>query len=203
MKSDVLVMERAPVFPGSVSLATFPTPRTRGSGPFHGAPHHQGVARLSTYPVDQKPPPALLSPHRAAAFMAGVGDLSPCPGDQKLQPFLSTPDGAAASTTACATVPSRIFVCELCDASFGSQGGLKSHMNCIHLKKFLYICTVCDKGFAIKEHYNDHMNMHNNIQAHKCPVCNRPFTFKTSLRKHLRDRVCCKLKSELPQNPTG
>ena len=102
------------------------------------------------------------------------------------------PRTSAAKPTSSHLSLSRIFLCELCDATFTSSSGLKSHTNCIHLKKYPYVCSICGKRFTLKEHYSDHMSMHNKVKAHKCPNCGRLFTFKTSLRKHLRDRVCRK-----------
>ena len=123
------------------------------------------------------------------------------PGEPKRDPsawpaereaMLLHPRTSAANPPSSHLSLSRIFLCELCDATFTSPSGLKSHTNFTHLKKHPYACAICDKKFTLKEHYNDHMSMHNKVKAHKCPNCCRLFTFKTSLRKHLRDRICSK-----------
>lgn len=93
---------------------------------------------------------------------------------------------------------SRMFVCEMCSATFGKASARKSHVNSVHLKMYRFFCDVCSKGFAVKEHCIDHMNMHNNIKAHQCSNCSRSFTFKTHLRRHLRFGVCNKNKLSSP-----
>ena len=85
---------------------------------------------------------------------------------------------------------SKILLCEFCDATFASAGGLREHTDRIHLKKYPFLCDLCEKGFSRKEGYNDHMNKHMNIKAHKCPTCSSCFSFETNLRRHLRRGVC-------------
>lgn len=82
--------------------------------------------------------------------------------------------------------PTKILVCEFCDASFTSNSGLIRHKNSVHLKKMRHKCHVCGKGFSVREPFEDHINMHNNIKAHKCPLCPSVFTYKTSLYHHFR-----------------
>ncbi|XP_076465001.1 uncharacterized protein LOC143296877 isoform X4 [Babylonia areolata] len=88
--------------------------------------------------------------------------------------------------------PAKILLCELCDYSFATTGGLKEHMKLIHLKKYPFVCELCGKGFARKEVCTDHMNAHKQIKAHKCPICSSSFYFKAYLRKHLREGICDK-----------
>ena len=90
---------------------------------------------------------------------------------------------------------SKILLCEFCDATFASPGGLREHTDRIHLKKYPFLCDLCGKGFARKEGYNDHMNKHKNIKAHKCPTCLSSFSFETNLRRHLRRGVCSNKKT--------
>ncbi|XP_076460631.1 uncharacterized protein LOC143293555 isoform X23 [Babylonia areolata] len=87
----------------------------------------------------------------------------------------------------------KMYRCDLCTMAFPSQSALQSHGRAAHAKKFPYVCSICEKGFTIREQYRDHVNMHNNVQAHFCPHCSRPFTFKSNLRKHLRKNVCNKM----------
>ncbi|XP_076460627.1 uncharacterized protein LOC143293555 isoform X20 [Babylonia areolata] len=78
--------------------------------------------------------------------------------------------------------------CEYCNASFASNSGLNRHKNLLHLNKLPYSCLVCGQGFTEKDHFEGHMNSHNNIKAYKCPHCSHEFTYKASLRNHVRAR---------------
>lgn len=86
----------------------------------------------------------------------------------------------------------QILSCEFCSASFATQQGLKRHRDKVHLNKPAYVCSICERGFMSKEHFDDHVNMHNNVKAHQCPNCSSWFTFKTCLRRHIRQGVCNK-----------
>ncbi|XP_076460609.1 uncharacterized protein LOC143293555 isoform X5 [Babylonia areolata] len=87
--------------------------------------------------------------------------------------------------------------CKFCSDTFPSKLVLHEHMSMFHSRK--YICSICKKGFTRKESYTDHVNVHNRIKAHKCPYCSILFSFKTNLRKHLRDGVCRKhLNAQFP-----
>ena len=144
-------------------------------GPVFGFPSPRWPGSSASFPgIPQEPKP----------------DLSAWPTERMAMQL--HPRTSATNTTSSHLLQSRLFLCDLCDATFTSSSGLKLHTNCVHLKKYPYACTVCGKRFTLKEHYNDHMSMHNKVKAHKCPNCCRPFTFKTSLRKHLRDRICKK-----------
>lgn len=80
--------------------------------------------------------------------------------------------------------------CEYCGAIFGSSSGLSGHRRRVHLKKPVHTCSICGVGFTMREHFVGHMNMHSGIKAFKCPSCPRAFSYRTSLRSHLRASAC-------------
>ncbi|KAL8567892.1 hypothetical protein ACOMHN_059014 [Nucella lapillus] len=59
---------------------------------------------------------------------------------------------------------SRILLCELCDASFASAGGLSLHKASVHFQR-KFVCSVCGKKFTRKEKLKYHMNTHNKPQS--------------------------------------
>ena len=61
-----------------------------------------------------------------------------------------------------------------------------------HLGRCTY-CDICQKFMPNYERYVDHMNMHRKIKAHQCPWCFKSFTFKSDVRRHIRNKVCMKL----------
>lgn len=110
--------------------------------------------------------------------------------------------------------------CNICNKQFTCGTGFKYHMN-IHLG-IKYSCDLCDKSYTDKRHLNSHKLTHelkeqidgdiddyvevpvgkktkltkeqlNNLL---CPICNRTFTLRKSLRDHFaqhnRSRYGCK-----------
>lgn len=71
---------------------------------------------------------------------------------------------------------SRVLLCEFCDASFTSTGGLSLHKNSVHFKR-KFACTICEKRFTRKENLTHHMNVHNRNGV-ECPYCHVRFVSK-------------------------
>lgn len=71
---------------------------------------------------------------------------------------------------------SRVLLCEFCDASFTSTGGLSLHKNSVHFKR-KFACTICEKSFTRKENLTHHMNVHNRNGV-ECPYCHVRFVSK-------------------------
>ncbi|XP_076465139.1 uncharacterized protein LOC143296877 isoform X19 [Babylonia areolata] len=73
-----------------------------------------------------------------------------------------------------------------------SHKTLADQFSALHPKQFPFNCVICGKGIFSAARYRDHMNMHNNIKVHKCPFCCKHFTFKSDVRRHIRNGVCKK-----------
>lgn len=65
---------------------------------------------------------------------------------------------------------SKILLCEYCDASFTSSGGLWLHKASEHFKR-KFVCNICGKVLKRKENLINHMKTHNSPHAQECPVC--------------------------------
>ncbi|XP_076465066.1 uncharacterized protein LOC143296877 isoform X11 [Babylonia areolata] len=100
----------------------------------------------------------------------------------------SSCDASLASNLRNLFPPAKILLCEYCNASFASASGLDRHKKLLHLNRLPHTCPVCGKGFTEKDHFEGHMNRHNNVKAYQCSQCSRQFTYKTSLRRHVRHR---------------
>ena len=73
---------------------------------------------------------------------------------------------------------SKILLCEYCDASFISTGGLSLHKNSVHFKR-KFVCTICKKRFTRKANLTHHMTLHNtNRNNVVCPFCHMHFLSK-------------------------
>ena len=65
---------------------------------------------------------------------------------------------------------SKILLCEYCDASFTSTGGLWLHKASEHFKR-KFVCNICGKVLKRKENLINHMKTHSSPYAQECPVC--------------------------------
>jgi hypothetical protein len=49
-----------------------------------------------------------------------------------------------------------LMLCEFCDASFTSSGGLSLHKATVHMNR-KFSCSLCEKSFTRKENLTNHM----------------------------------------------
>ena len=82
--------------------------------------------------------------------------------------------------------------CKICNSSFKSTFGLKTHNDSIHLK-IKHICTICERSFAQKASLNLHIrSLHDGIR-HKCDFCNHEATTKGNLKLHSKMHMNSKI----------
>ena len=53
-----------------------------------------------------------------------------------------------------------MYVCNLCNQSFSTQGSLKRHQESVHRQSAGFSCQVCGKRFYRKDHLGRHMKVH-------------------------------------------
>ena len=53
-----------------------------------------------------------------------------------------------------------MYVCDLCNQSFSTQGSLKRHRESVHRQSAGFSCQVCSQRFYRKDHLRRHMKMH-------------------------------------------
>jgi len=138
----------------------------------HGLASDCGVGPLSSSSIHPSLSLSVSTPHPYQSVRTGSG----------------TAAGVKSASAQKSSLPSKILLCEYCNSSFASSSGLERHKKLVHLNKLPYFCSVCGQGFTEKDHFEGHMNRHNNFKAHKCPHCSHEFTYKTSLRRHIRHR---------------
>ena len=53
-----------------------------------------------------------------------------------------------------------MYVCDLCNQSFSTQGSLKRHRESVHRQSGGFSCRVCGQRFYRKDHLGRHLKMH-------------------------------------------
>ena len=53
-----------------------------------------------------------------------------------------------------------MYVCDLCNRSFSTQGSLKRHQESVHHQSGGFCCQVCGQRFYRKDHLGRHMKTH-------------------------------------------
>lgn len=117
-------------------------------------------------------------------------------GREKAQNPIRNATVASTSTCAQANQTVKPHACTVCAHSFRLASDLKRHM-CQHTGDRPFKCTMCDKQYlkhsqlrhhCLRVHKNDATQEQNNSNRPRfgCHVCNRSFTDKFSLFRHMR-----------------
>jgi len=89
------------------------------------------------------------------------------------------------------------YKCELCDYTCQFPAKLKIHMDTHHSETKKFTCDLCQKSFNRKDVLNVHKKSHEGNTPFQCKFCSAKFVHSGSLQKHINNRVCLKLKSEV------
>jgi KRAB domain-containing zinc finger protein len=87
------------------------------------------------------------------------------------------------------------YECNLCNKKFTDCKGLNYHTRnrvCEQNKKQNFICSYlgCGKLFSCQSKLDMHMRIHTDENLYKCNLCNKKFTYSSSLAYHTKNRVC-------------
>ena len=92
----------------------------------------------------------------------------------------------------------RPFKCGICNASFTSSMRLDYHA--FTHSDYKYPCKICGKVFKRKEDLVwSHMGVHSDARPFKCPLCDKTYKYRSSLRLHNRSHTGEKVTCEICQ----
>ena len=79
------------------------------------------------------------------------------------------------------------FSCDVCGKKFRQKNQVKEHKS-VHTGERPYSCVVCGMSFVTKGRLKRHHLKHTHIKkSHKCELCDKMFTWKGDLAKHIKD----------------
>ena len=80
----------------------------------------------------------------------------------------------------------KMFECSTCKRKFAINADLQRHMR-REANKMQFLCD-CGKRFETKAELEDHAQTHNPTSERKnqCPVCNKAYSFKTNMYRHMK-----------------
>lgn len=79
----------------------------------------------------------------------------------------------------------KVFVCQICNRSFGYKHVLQNHER-THTGEKPFECRECHKRFTRDHHLKTHMRLHTGEKPYHCNHCDRQFVQVANLRRHLR-----------------
>lgn len=80
--------------------------------------------------------------------------------------------------------------CGKCEKLFVLQSNLDRHISIEHNDKDYYKCIECLSTFNSKEGLIEHMAIHPLSKPYSCKVCNKEFTRRYHLDRHLMQTGC-------------
>ncbi|KAH9399941.1 Metal ion binding [Tyrophagus putrescentiae] len=98
------------------------------------------------------------------------------------KPMRSPGTGSVASSTGSRE---KVFVCQICNRSFGYKHVLQNHER-THTGEKPFECRECHKRFTRDHHLKTHMRLHTGEKPYHCNHCDRQFVQVANLRRHLR-----------------
>lgn len=153
-----------------------------------------------------------MSEVRSEEMFWGFDDQSNASGHQQLAPTIDVSeecdetmhediDESAVSSTTTTTMASnrkrsisktkvnsprgkRPFQCDTCDETFEVYAKLNEHKKS-HGKE-RYQCPTCSRFFQKRYHMKNHQKIHNGLKLHECQLCQKRYTNKTNLDRHIR-----------------
>ena len=81
---------------------------------------------------------------------------------------------------------SRPYMCMWCKACFARKDSLMIHVEVRHLNIKKYKCNICGLDVVSRDVLKNHMRSHAGEKPFICPYCNRAFSLKQNLKRHVK-----------------
>ncbi|ESO10792.1 hypothetical protein HELRODRAFT_109123 [Helobdella robusta] len=80
------------------------------------------------------------------------------------------------------------YVCQICNKLFAYSSALIHHENSAHNRRpHPFKCLICGKGFWNQRSHRGHMTSKHLMQTeYCCPVCQKEYAYKVSLKEHMK-----------------
>ncbi|XP_043246592.1 protein krueppel-like [Amphibalanus amphitrite] len=143
------------------------------------SPKAEPAVTSSTF---QQPGSGLLGPYSLPQELAGGTSPSPNSGSP---PGNGTSRASEKKTNGKEGGREKVFVCQVCNRSFGYKHVLQNHER-THTGEKPFECKECHKRFTRDHHLKTHMRLHTGEKPYHCAHCDRQFVQVANLRRHLR-----------------
>ena len=67
-----------------------------------------------------------------------------------------------------------------------STGSDQNDPSCSLIEEKPFLCCVCNKGFTLRTSLSRHMRIHEGEKPHECTFCSKRFLYGNGLKRHLR-----------------
>lgn len=81
--------------------------------------------------------------------------------------------------------PSGHHTCPHCNYGSNYLSALKRHIMFKHTREKPFKCNFCEKRFTMKDDLTKHIRIHTGEKPYQCPVCLKRFTQKGTLNTHM------------------
>eukprot|EP00392_Amoebophrya_sp_AT5.2_P003835 g3840.t1 len=81
----------------------------------------------------------------------------------------------------------KCYVCQFCDRSYKTSTRLAEHVRAKHTHDAdtVFPCKTCGNEYASVEALKKHMRSAHNVKMYKCNLCDRFFSYKSTLERHM------------------
>jgi len=80
----------------------------------------------------------------------------------------------------------KMFVCDICSKSFGTNERLKIHIHRQHVKNDVFSCDQCSYATSHVTSMKNHKRTHTGERPYVCHICSKTFTQPQHLNRHIK-----------------
>lgn len=81
------------------------------------------------------------------------------------------------------------FMCDVCGKYLQSRGGLRTHVSAVHNNLKPWRCEYCERGFSQKSNLDRHIRIKLGETQLRCEFCWKLFSTKVNFYQHMRSHI--------------